>query len=94
MNRVDYEQNHQKMLDLIVETVLNVNPHIPEKKKRSYKVKQRLISLRFLDLFLHIIPSIIVLLTFINPFQYALNAIFYKMMRFQQTNLIYRITRH
>ena len=35
MNRVDYEQNHQKMLDLIVETVLNVNPHIPEKKKRK-----------------------------------------------------------
>ena len=32
----DYEANHEKMLNLIVETVLNVNPHIPEKKKKRH----------------------------------------------------------
>lgn len=35
IHSVDYENNHKKMLDLIVDAVLNVNPHIPEKKKRK-----------------------------------------------------------
>ena len=35
MNK-DYEQNYEKMLNLIVDSVLNVNPHIPEKKKKNH----------------------------------------------------------
>ena len=33
--RKDYEANHEQMLDLIVKTVLNVNPHIDDKKKKK-----------------------------------------------------------
>ena len=33
--RKDYEENSEKMLDLLVKAVLDVNPRIPEKKKRK-----------------------------------------------------------
>lgn len=32
--RKDYENYHQQMLDCIVKAVLNVNPHIDDKKKK------------------------------------------------------------
>lgn len=33
--RNDYKENSEKMLNLVVEAVLNVNPQIPEKMKKS-----------------------------------------------------------
>lgn len=33
--RKDYEENHKAMLDLLVKAVLNVNPHVDDKKKKK-----------------------------------------------------------
>lgn len=35
MGRNDYKENSEKMLNLVVDAVLNVNPQIPEKMKKS-----------------------------------------------------------
>ncbi|KAK8796046.1 vacuolar ATP synthase [Blastocystis sp. subtype 4] len=32
----DYEENYEKMMNLIVDSVLNVNPRISDKKKRAH----------------------------------------------------------
>lgn len=34
MFRKDYEDNHEQMLNLLVKAVLDVNPHIADKKKK------------------------------------------------------------
>lgn len=35
MSRNDYKENSEKMLNLVVDAVLNVNPQIPEKMKSA-----------------------------------------------------------
>ena len=35
MSRNDYKENSEKMLNLVVDAVLNVNPQSPEKMKKS-----------------------------------------------------------